>query len=60
MTFYYDEKLKQLSSIEPAGFNSMNEFANSLTHTLKKSTTSQKLRSSIFYQHRQKNPEANF
>ena len=37
MTFHYDEKLKNVLSIQPAVFNSMDEFAKSLIDTLKKS-----------------------
>ena len=36
MKFHYDEKLKHVFAIPPAVFNSMNEFAKSLTDTLKK------------------------
>ena len=36
MTFHYDEKLKHVFAIPTAVFNSMDEFANSLTDTLKK------------------------
>ena len=36
MTYHYDEKLKHVFSIQPAVFNSMDEFANNLTDTLQK------------------------
>ena len=36
MAFHYDEKLKHVFGIPPAVFNSMDEFASSLTDTLKK------------------------
>ena len=35
-TSHYDEKLKNVFAIPPAVFNSMDEFANRLTDTLKK------------------------
>ena len=54
MTFHYDEKLKHVFAIQPAVFNSMEEFANSLTNTLKKALHPKKIRSSIFNQHRKK------
>ena len=60
MTFHYDEKFKHVFATPPAFFNSMDEFAKSLTDIAKKSPTSQKLRSSIFYQHRQKKSKTYF
>ena len=36
MTFHYDEKFKHVFAIQPAVFNSMDEFAISLTDILKK------------------------
>ena len=60
MTFHYDEKFKHVFAIPPAVFNSRDEFVKSLTDIPKKNTTSQKLRSSIFHQHRQKNSKTNF
>ena len=36
MTFHYDAKLKHVFAIQSAVFNSMDEFANSLTDKLKK------------------------
>ena len=36
MKFHYDEKLERVFAIEPAGFNSMEEFAKSPRDTLKK------------------------
>ena len=60
MTFHYDEKFKHVFAILPAVFNSMDEFVKSLYRYSQKSTTSQKLRSSIFHQHRQKKSKTNF
>ena len=51
MTFHYDDKLQHVFSIEPMVFNFVDEFAKSLTDTLKER---QKFRSSIVYQHQQK------